>query len=199
LRFLVWILVSIIYRIRTTGHENIPAEGPVVLVCNHISYIDALILGGTIKRPVRFVMYYKIFELPFLKFLFRTAKAIPIASAKEDEALLEDAFAKIDAELEAGNVVGIFPEGALTRDGEIQPFKGGIERIIDRRPVPVVPVAISGIWGSWFSRQPGFGLRRVPGRLLSRIDVRIGEAVQATQVTAEGLEMLVRTLRGDRR
>ena len=187
MRFLVWILVNVLYGIRTTGRENIPVLGPAVIVCNHVSFVDALIVGGSVRRPVRFVMYFKIFQIPLLRFLFRTAKAIPIASAKEDEKLLDDAFDRIDEELAAGNIVGIFPEGAITTDGVIHKFKGGIETIVARRPVPVVPVAISGIWGSWFSRKKGGGLRRVPGRLFARVDVRIGEPVPASQVTAAGL------------
>lgn len=199
MRFFVWILINIVYRIRTSGNENIPEEGPAVVVCNHLSFVDALILGGSIRRPVRFVMYYKIFQTPFLRFVFKAAKAIPIASAKEDESLLQDAFDKIDAELLAGHVVGIFPEGAITTDGEIHSFKTGIEKIIARRPVPVVPVAISGLWGSWFSRKRSDGLRKIAGRLFARVHVRIGEPVPASQVTAEGLELLVRVLRGDQR
>ena len=199
MRFVVWIIVNVLYRIRTTGLENIPHDGPAVVVCNHLSYADALILGGSIRRPVRFVMYYKIFQIPVLSFIFRTAKAIPIASGKEDKQLMLDAFDRVDEELAAGNVVGIFPEGALTTDGEIQTFKVGIEKIIERRPVPVVPVAISGLWGSWFSRKQAGGLRRFPGRLFARVDVRIGESVPANQVSAQGLEMLVRTLRGDKK
>jgi hypothetical protein len=88
MRFVVWILVNTLYRIRTEGRENMPARGPALLVCNHVSFVDALVVGGSIRRPVRFVMYYKIFEIPLLRFLFRTAKAIPIAQAKEGEALL---------------------------------------------------------------------------------------------------------------
>ena len=199
MRFIVWILINVLYRIRTTGLDKIPDSGPAVLVCNHISFVDALILGGCIRRPVRFVMYYKIFDVPLLNFIFKTAKAIPIASKKENEKLLIDAFDKVDEELAEGNVVGIFPEGAITTDGEVATFRPGIERIIERRPVPVVPVAISGIWGSWFSRKKGGGLRRIPGRLFARVDVRVGDPVPASQVSASGLEMLVRTLRGDRR
>ncbi len=199
MRFLAWILVSLLYRIRVTGLENIPQHGPVVLVCNHVSFVDALVLGGTVRRPTRFVMYYKIFQIPLLRFIFETAKAIPIASAREDEALLEASFDHIEAALRDGDVVGIFPEGGITRDGEIQPFKQGIEKIIERSPVPVIPVALSGLWGSWFSRQAGGGVRKIPGRLFARVDVRIGEPLQPEDVTAAGLEVLVRTLRGDRR
>ena len=199
MRFVVWILVNILYRIHTSGRENIPAEGAAVVVCNHVGYIDSLILGGSIRRPVRFVMYYKIFQVPMLSFLFRTAKAIPIASRKEDEVLLQQAFDKVDEELARGNLVCVYPEGAITRDGNIHEFRGGVEKIIARRPVPVIPVAVSGLWGSWFSRKTGGGLRRIPGRLFARVDVRIGEAIPPSQVTARGLQMLVRTLRGDKR
>lgn len=199
MRFVVWILVNTLYRIRTEGRENIPAMGPALLVCNHVSFVDALVVGGSIRRPVRFVMYYKIFEIPLLRFLFRTAKAIPIAQAKEDETLLAQAYDRIDAELEAGQVVCVFPEGAITRDGNVHSFRPGVERILARRSVPVIPVALSGLWGSWFSRKAGGGLRKIPGSLFARVDVRIGEAVKPQDATAAGLELLVRTLRGTRR
>jgi 1-acyl-sn-glycerol-3-phosphate acyltransferase len=199
MRFLVWILVSILYRVRPSGLENIPVKGPAVLVCNHVSFVDALLVGGSIRRPIRFVMYYKIFQIPLLRFIFKTAKAIPIASAKENVDLLRNAFEQIDEELAAGHVVCIFPEGGITRDGEIQRFRSGIERIIERRPVPVIPIALCGIWGSWFSRQSGGGLRKIPGRLWAKVTVRIGEAVAGKDVTAEGMELLVRTLRGNQR
>ncbi len=144
-------------------------------------------------------MYYKIFQIPLIKFLFRTARAIPIASAKEDAALLEAAFDKIDAELEAGNLICIFPEGGITHDGEIQPFRPGIEKIIARRAVPVIPIGLGGLWGSWFSRRKTGGLRRIPGRLFAKINVRVGQAVNPADVTADNLELLVRTLRGQNR
>ena len=199
MRFLAWILVNIIYRVRATGAENIPQKGPAVVVCNHVSYMDPIILSASIRRPMRFVMYYKIFQLPLLRFLFQHAKAIPIASAKEDEQLMNEAFEKVDAELAAGNIVCIFPEGGITTDGEIQRFRPGIEKVIARRPVPVVPVALQNLWGSWFSRSKGGNVRKVPARLLARVPVMIGEPVKPGDVTAAGLEMLVRTLRGNRR
>lgn len=196
MRFMAWILINLLYRIRTHGEENIPHRGAAVLVCNHVSWVDALILGGCVRRPARFVMYYKIFQIPLLRFLFESAKTIPIASAREDEALLLESFNKIDAELEAGNLVCVFPEGAITRDGEIHTFRGGIEKIIARRPVPVIPIALCGLWGSWFSRQVGGGMRKIPGKLFARIQVRIGDPVQPNDMTAAKLELLVRTLRG---
>lgn len=199
LRFFAWILVSLFYRIRMSGAENIPHEGPAVIVCNHVSFMDPIILSGCIRRPMRFVMYYRIFEIPFLKFFFRNMKAIPIASAREDKQVMDAAFESVDAELAAGNIVCIFPEGAITSDGEIQRFRPGIEKIIDRRAVPVIPVAIGRLWGSWFSRRKDGVVRKVPGRLFARIPIRVGSIVPPGDVTAEGLELLVRTLRGNDR
>jgi len=199
MRFLAWIIISVVYRIRPVGSQNIPDEGPAVIVCNHVSFVDPIILGGSIRRPMRFVMYYKIFDIPLLNFFFRTAKAIPIAAAHEDEQLMNDAFDLVDAELADGNLVCIFPEGAITVDGEVQKFRPGIEKIIERRAVPVIPVALGRLWGSWFSRNQRGGIRKIPGRLFAKVPVTIGEAIPASEVSAAKLELLVRTLRGDER
>ncbi len=199
MRFLAWLITNFVYRLRPSGLENIPAKGPVVVVCNHVSYMDPVILLGAVRRPMRFVMWYKIFQMPFLRFIFKNAKAIPIAGAREDRQLMDEAFEKVDAELEAGNVVCIFPEGGITRDGEIQRFRPGIEKIIARRPVPVVPASLGRLWGSWFSRRQGGGIRKLPGRLFARVPVTFGEAISPGEVTAARLELLVRTLRGDLR
>lgn len=199
MRFLAWMVINIVYRIRPTGLENIPHDGPAIVVCNHVSFMDPIILGGSVVRPMRFVMHFKIFEIPFLNFIFKTAKAIPIASASENKELMEAAFDKVDAELAAGNIVCIFPEGSLTRDGEVQRFRPGIEKIIARRPVPVIPAALGRLWGSWFSRHQGGGIRKIPGRLFARVPVIFGEPVSPADVTAERLELLVRTLRGELR
>ena len=197
MRFLVWVLINTLYRIRKTDLENIPDEGPAVIVCNHVSFVDALILGGNIRRPVRFVMYYKIFRIPVLNFIFRTARAIPIAGAKEDPALMEKAFSDVAAALRAGDIVGIFPEGALTADGEIQSFRPGIERIIAATPVVVIPMALRGLWGSIFSRRDNWLRRaRLPRRFWSRIEIVAGEPVPPSAVSAADLEQRVRALRG---
>jgi len=143
---------------------------------------------------MRFVMHYKIFKIPFLSFIFRNTQAIPIASKSEDPALMDEAFEKVDAELAAGNIVCIFPEGGLTDDGEIKRFKPGIERIIERRGVPVIPVALSRFWGGWFSRQKNGGIRKIPGRLFMRVSIMFGEPVQPADASAEKLELLVRAL-----
>jgi 1-acyl-sn-glycerol-3-phosphate acyltransferase len=198
LRFVDWILINTLYRIRKIGLENIPEHGPAILVCNHVSFMDPLLILGSIRRPVRFVMYYKIFNIPVLKQLFRAAKAIPIAGAKEDPKLLEQAFDEVDKELAAGHLVCIFPEGGITRDGEIAPFRPGVEKALARRPVPVVPMAIRGLWGSIFSRESkAVGRMRLPRRFWSKIDLIAAEPIPAEQATAEVLEAKVRELRGD--
>ncbi len=199
MRFLAWLITNFVYRLRPGGLNNIPTKGPVVVVCNHVSYMDPVILLGAVRRPMRFVMWYKIFHMPFLRFIFKNAKAIPIAGARENKQMMDEAFEKVDAELEAGNVVCIFPEGGITRDGEIQRFRPGIEKIIARRPVPVVPAALGRLWGSWFSRRQGGGIRKLPGRLFARVPVTFGEPVPPGEVTAAKLELLVRTLRGELR
>jgi 1-acyl-sn-glycerol-3-phosphate acyltransferase len=199
MRFLAWMAISFVYRIRPTGLENIPRSGPAIVVCNHVSYMDPIILAGSVRRQMRFVMWYKIFQMPLLNFIFKTMKAIPIAGAHEDRQIMDDAFEQVDAELAAGNIVCIFPEGGITYDGEIARFRPGIEKIIARRPVPVVPVSLGRLWGSWFSRRHGGGIRKIPGRLFAKVPVTVGPPVPPSEVTAAKLELLVRTLRGDLR
>ncbi len=194
-RFLVWILIHTVYRLNKTGMERIPEEGPALLVCNHVSFVDALILGGCVRRPVRFVMYHRIFDIPVLSWLFRTVKAIPIAPAREDAELLARAMDTIDAELEAGHLVCIFPEGGLSADGEIGEFKGGVDRILSRRAVPVVPMALSGLWGSFFSRARGAAMSSLPRRFWSRIELAVGQPLSAGQASAERLREAVAALR----
>ncbi|MEJ2384424.1 MAG: MFS transporter [Xanthomonadales bacterium] len=198
MRFLVWILIHTIYRVRTSDLDNIPDEGPVIVVSNHVSFVDPLILGGMIRRPVRFVMYYRIYEIPVLKFIFRTGKAIPIAGRSENEAVLEAAYARMQEVLEDGDVLGIFPEGGLTTDGEIQPFKPGVERILAGHDAVVVPVALCNLWGSMFSRRDPLYKRR-PYKLWAKIDMRVGQPIPAAEVTAERLQREVESLRGEDR
>jgi len=199
MRFLSWVLVNALYRLRARGiEEHVPDDGPAIIVCNHVSYMDALILAATLPRPVRFVMYYKIFEIPFMKWIFRTAKAIPIAGARENPELMQRAFDEIERALADGEIVGVFPEGALTKDGEIAPFKSGIEHILARSPVPVVPMALRGMWTSMWSRRDGRLKRmRVPRRFRAHVEVVAGPQIAGQIVTADLLEARVRELRGD--
>jgi 1-acyl-sn-glycerol-3-phosphate acyltransferase len=143
-------------------------------------------------------MYYKIFRIPLLNFIFRTGKAIPIASRRENPEILENAYQRIYQVLEQGNVLGIFPEGGITHDGEIQTFKAGIDKITAQYPVPVVPVALCNLWGSLFSRRDPL-LKRRPYKLWAKIELRIGEPIPASEVSAERLQLEVERLRGSDR
>lgn len=194
MRFIVWLLVHTIYRVHKKGMDNIPDEGGVLLVCNHVSFMDGLILGGAVRRPARFVMYHKVFDIPVLSFVFRTGKAIPIAPAKEDPERLEKAYDTIARELADGQVVCLFPEGEITRDGELQEFKEGVERIVRRTPVPVVPMALRGMWGSFFSRKGGPAMSRLPRRFWSRIELIVGEPVPPERITAPMLQARVQAM-----
>lgn len=203
MRFVSWLLVRTLYRLRVHGVERyVPDEGAALIVCNHVSYMDALILSGVIPRPVRFVMYYKIFNIPVMSWIFRTARAIPIAGARENPELMQRAFDEVDAALAAGELVGIFPEGALTKDGDIAAFKSGVERILQRaadagRPVPVVPMALRGMWSSmWSKRDSRMRRMRLPRRFRAHVEVVAGPPIDGRIATAALLEDAVRTLRG---
>jgi 1-acyl-sn-glycerol-3-phosphate acyltransferase len=198
MRFITWALVNTLYRVRADGVQQIPEEGPALLVCNHVSFMDPLLLMANLRRPVRFVMYYKIFNIPLLSFVFRTAKAIPIAGYKEDPAVLQQAYDAIDEALAAGEVVCIFPEGGLTGDGEIAPFRPGVEKILARRPVPVLPMALRGLWGSVWSRRDSMLRRaRLPRRFRARVELVVDKPVAPDQASATMLEARVRELRGN--
>jgi 1-acyl-sn-glycerol-3-phosphate acyltransferase len=181
-----------------SGLEQIPEEGPAVLVCNHVSFVDAVIIAAACRRPIRFVMDHGIFRIPVLNFIFRTSKTIPIASAKENPQLLEKAYEDIAAALANGDLVGIFPEGRITDTGELYPFRPGISRIISRTPVPVVPMALRGLWDSFFSRKGGAAMtdwsRFWP---FKKVALVTGAPVPPEQVTLEGLQNTVQILRGD--
>ncbi len=199
LRLIMWVLVHTIYRVDEEGLDNVPLSGPAIVVCNHVSYLDALVIGAKLRRPVRFVMHKHIFTVPGLGLLFRLYKAIPIASGKTDPETLQAALDQVAAELEAGQLVGIFPEGHLTHDGELDVFRSGIETMVERTPVPVVPVALQGLWGSFFSNCGGPALTHAPRLRWSKLGLVVGEPVAPEDVRAEDLRARVLALRGDRR
>jgi len=198
MRFLAWLLIHTIHRVSTVDVERIPQEGAAVLVCNHVSYVDAIVIMAASPRPIRFVMDHRIFRTPLLGFIFRTAKAIPIAPAKEDPWLMEKAFVDIAHALHDGELVCIFPEGKLTRTGEMNEFRGGIARIVERSKVPVIPMALRGLWGSVFSRDPSNVFERSFARgWRSRLALAVGRPVPPQEVTPEALHEQVLALRGE--
>jgi 1-acyl-sn-glycerol-3-phosphate acyltransferase len=198
MRFLAWLLIHTIHRVATVDVERIPDAGPAVLVCNHVSYVDAIVIGAASPRPIRFVMDHRIFKMPLLGWIFRTAKAIPIAPAKEDPFLMERAFIDIAEALHQGDLVCIFPEGKLTSTGEINEFRGGVAKIVERSKVPVIPMALRGLWGSVFTRDPGNLFERSFARgWRSKLALAVGVPVAPQEATPEYLYEQVRVLRGE--
>ncbi len=187
MRMLAWLLVSLVYRVKPRGLGHIPEQGPAVLVCNHVSFIDPLIIMGRVRRPIRFVMYHKFYEMPVMHWLFKAAKAIPIAGYKENPELTEKAFAEIRQALADGDLVGIFPEGGLSPDGQIGEFKAGILRVLDESPVPVVPMLLTNLWGSFFSRFHKRLRDRRPRKMWAKVGLIAGEPLPPEVVTPEAL------------
>jgi 1-acyl-sn-glycerol-3-phosphate acyltransferase len=197
LRFLAWVLMHVIYRIKKTGTLNIPEQGAALLTCNHVSFVDAIILMGASPRPIRFVMDAGIFKVPVLSWIFRTTKAIPIAPAKQDPVGYEKAFEEVSRELRDGQLVCIFPEGRITDNGELYPFKGGMMKVLERDPVPVIPMALQGLWGSYFSRKDGpAGSKPFRRGVFSRIGLNVGAPLAPETVAPEKLHGVIAQLRG---
>ncbi|MCX6118165.1 MAG: MFS transporter [Proteobacteria bacterium] len=191
LRFYAWCIAHVMYRMTITGHHKIPAEGPAILVCNHVTFVDWLILAAGIRRPARFVMDHSFYKGWLLRTILNQAKVIPIASAKESQENQDRAFDKIKEELAKGEFVCIFPEGKITYDGELNVFKTGIERMIKSSPVPVIPMAMHNLWGSYFSRKGGGAIKKLPRRFWSAISLEIGDPIPAVDVTAVKLQVIV--------
>jgi hypothetical protein len=197
MRFLAWLLIHTFYRVDKKGLERIPDAGACVIVCNHVSFVDAVVIAACVPRPIRFVMDHRIFAMPLLNFIFRTMRAIPIAPAKEDAAMKERAFEEAARALEAGEIVCIFPEGRITDTGELYPFRPGLQRILEKAPVPVIPMALRGLWGSFFSRAyGGRAMRRLRG-IFSKIALVVGAPVAPDHATLEYLQQRVLVLRGN--
>jgi len=198
IRFLAWLLIHTLHRVAVVRADLIPARGAAVLVCNHVSYVDAIVIMAASPRPIRFVMDHQIFKIPLLSWIFRTARAIPIAPAKEDPWCMEKAYVEIAQALHEGDLVCIFPEGQLTRDGQINAFKGGVMKVLERSPVPVLPMALRGLWGSLLTRGRGNPFQRSFRRgPFSRLELVVGEPIAAADVTVDLLQQRVGALRGE--
>ena len=195
LRFIAWVLTRLIYRFEVRGEQNIPTQGAAILVCNHVSFIDAVLLMAASPRPIRFIMDHQIFKIPVLGFLFKLAKAIPIASVRADPATYEQAFAQARRVLSEGELLCIFPEGGITHNGELGEFKGGVMKLLETHPVPVVPLALQNLWGSFFSRRGGAAMTRPFRRgFFSRVGLVAGEPVAAVSASPAGLRERVGAL-----
>lgn len=198
LRFLAFLMSMAMYRLTRSGLEHIPERGPALLVCNHVSFADAVLIFGASARPVRFVMEAAIFRNPVLGPLFRAVGAVPIAPRAQEPEVYEAAFQRIQAYLDAGELVCIFPEGMITRTGAMNEFRGGTMRILKANPVPVIPLALRGLWGSLFSRADGASKLSLQRLYRRRIELVAGEVVSASQASPTMLYRKVAALRGNR-
>jgi len=201
LRFFAWVMSRCIYRFKVRGDEHIPTAGAAILACNHVSFVDAVLLMAASPRPIYFLMDHRIFRVPVLGALFRLAKAIPVAPQKEDPATYEAAFERAAQVLREGDLLAIFPEGGITRDGQLQPFKGGIMKIIERAQAdgvdaPVVPMALTHLWGSYFSRieQGGAMMRPFRRGYWNRVGLNVGPGMAAASVQPDALRAQVARL-----
>ena len=201
LRFIAFMVSRCVYRFKVTGEHHLPTQGAAILTCNHVSFIDPVLLMAASPRPIYFVMDHRIFKMPVLGWFFRLVKAIPIASRAENPVMYEAAFEAAAKVLRDGDLLAIFPEGGITKDGELQPFKGGIMKILnnakrDGLDVPVIPMALTNLWGSYFSRiEKGLAMVRPFRRgFLSAVGLAVGPAMAATQTTPDLLQARISQL-----
>lgn len=196
LRFVAIGITWVLYRADVSKLIQIPDEGPVLVTSNHISFVDAIVLLGAIRRPVRFVMDHRIFNTPILNFLFKSLKAIPIASAKENPEQMEKAFELVDEALQNGEAVLIFPEGKISDNGSLSVFRPGITRILSKNAVPVMPVAIHGLWGSFFSKAENGKAMSKPFRrgAFNKIALASRPLIPAQEASPEHLQTVTQEL-----
>jgi len=194
-RLIMLFVTRLVYRVKVRGEENLPTDGAAILVCNHVSFVDAIILGIISPRPMVFIMDHRIFKTPVLGWLFKMLKAIPIAPQKEDPQAYEQAFEKARQVLREGELLCLFPEGAITRDGQLQPFKAGIMKILESAPVPVIPSALHNLWGSSFSRIEGAAMSKPLRRgLFNRVGLVVGAPIAPENVSPQALQATVQAL-----
>lgn len=198
LRRLVFLVIHLLYRLRFRGRRHIPAYGPALVVCNHVSFVDALVVAGGSPRPLRFLMDRPIYESPGLHWLFKLVGAIPVDSERRDPGGLRRALDQVSQALRQGEVVMLFPEGRLTPNGEVQAFRRGLDLILSRDPVPVVPAALAGLWGSWTSHHGGRrALTKWPRRFRARVALYFGEPLAAERAARPRVEARVRALKAE--
>jgi acyl-[acyl-carrier-protein]-phospholipid O-acyltransferase/long-chain-fatty-acid--[acyl-carrier-protein] ligase len=178
LRFAALILTRTIYRIRPVGLDRIPESGGVLMISNHVSYIDALLLGSISPRPIRFLAYAEFFNTPLLGFFLRTTRSIPIASTQRPRDMIAS-MKTASAALAGGEVVCLFAEGQLTRTGQMLPFRRGYELILRDQPAPIVPVYLDGVWGSVFSYERERFLWKRPRQIPYPVRIVFGEPMPA--------------------
>lgn len=194
-RFLVWVLTHTMYRVTHKNLHHLPKKSGALIVCNHVSYMDALLLSAVCPRLIRFVMEEDYANLPILRRFLKRAGVIPISASNRGS--IRRAFNEVEQALAEGHIVCIFPEGRLTADGEMNEFMRGMDIILKRSPVPVIPMALKGLWGSYFSRYKGSACKGLPTRFWSKLEIEAGEPVPSEIATTTLMHEKVSTLRGD--
>ena len=189
LRFVLWLATHTVYRIRVEGRENIPETGGALFVANHMSFVDALLLMASTDRPIRFLMFKDIYDLPFIKPFAKMIRVIPISSELHPREMLHS-LREATAALRSGEVVCIFAEGEITRIGQLLPFRRGMERIVKGVDAPIVPVALGGIWGSIFSFEGGRFLWKMPRSIPYPVTVSFGKPMPGTATPFEVREVV---------
>jgi acyl-[acyl-carrier-protein]-phospholipid O-acyltransferase/long-chain-fatty-acid--[acyl-carrier-protein] ligase len=184
LRLLLWIATHTLYRLDVEGRENVPARGGALLTPNHVSMADAVLLIASIDRPIRFLMFKGSYEHPLVKPFAKIMGVIPIASDQGPREMIHSLRMATDA-LKNGEVVCIFPEGQMTRIGQMLPFRRGMERIIKGVDVPIIPVNLDGVWGSIFSFAGGRFLWKFPRRIPYPVRVTFGQPLPSTSTSQE--------------
>ncbi len=194
-RFLVWVLTHTMYRVNHKNLHYLPKKSGALIVCNHVSYMDALLLSAVCPRLIRFVMEEDYANLPLLRRFLKRAGVIPISASNRNS--IRRAFNEVEQALAEGHIVCIFPEGRLTADGEMNEFMRGMDIILRRSPVPVIPMALKGLWGSYFSRYKGRACKGLPTRFWSKLEIEAGEPVSPDIATTTLMHEKVSALRGD--
>lgn len=196
-RFLIWILTTIMYRISHKNLHHLPEKGGALIVCNHVSYMDALVMSAASPRLIRFVMEEDYANYKPVRRFLKRAGVIPISAKRKGS--IRRAFGEIEQALAEGEIVCIFPEGRLTADGEMNEFMRGIDLVLKRSPVPVIPMALKGLWGSYFSRHKGRACKGFPTRFRAKLELEAGDPVQPENATSQAMFDKVAQLRGDYR
>lgn len=191
LRFTIWLLAKTIYRLEYTGREQIPQKGAAIVIANHVSFIDWFILSAACQRPIRFVMHYSFYNIPLANIIFRASGMIPIAQQKENAEIKRQALLTMEQAIRLGDLICIFPEGAISKDGKLAPFREGLKKVAESEPAPIVPVAISGLWGSYFSRERGKALKGLPRPSRRRIKVIISEPIASESASMDDLREVI--------
>lgn len=192
-RFIIKAIIKAFYKTSFHGFEKIPKTGPVLIIANHVSYLDGIMIQAACNRPIRYIIDDYIYRMPGVYYFMRINRAIPILPKKENVAAALDA---ISQGLEMGDCICIFPEGQLTYTGNLGRFKPGIEWMIERDPVPIYPVAIKGLWGSMFSRKyRSSRFRWFPKGFRGKVTLVCGDVIHPGEVRVNHLQRVILALK----